>query len=126
MACLQILDCPIHNHIITEANLSLYIGLCALSHFSCVQLFMTPWTIAARFLCPWGFSRKQYWSGLPCYSPGNLSDPGIEPVSLISPALVSGFFTTSSTMCVCVCVCVCMFYCGTLIDIIPQHLVNEC
>ena len=32
-----------------------------------------------RLLCPWGFSRQEYWSGLPCPSPGGLPDPGIEP-----------------------------------------------
>ena len=32
-----------------------------------------------RFLCPWGFSRQEYWSGLPILSPGKLPDPGIEP-----------------------------------------------
>ena len=41
-----------------------------------------------------GFSRQEYWSGLPCPPPGDLSDPGIEPTSLRSPALVGGFFTT--------------------------------
>ena len=42
------------------------------------------------------FSRKEYWSGLP-YSTGDLPDPGIEPMSLMSPALAGGFFTTSTT-----------------------------
>jgi hypothetical protein len=50
---------------------------CVLSH---VQLFSTPRTIA-RLLCPWGFSRQEYWSGLPSPFPGDLSDPGIEPRS---------------------------------------------
>ena len=44
-----------------------------------------------------GFSRQEYWSGLPCPPPGDLPDPGIEPASLMSPALAGGFFTTSST-----------------------------
>ena len=34
-----------------------------------------------RFLCPWGFSRQEYWSGLPCSPPGNLPNPGIQPRS---------------------------------------------
>ena len=38
----------------------------------------------ARLLCPWGFSRQEYWSGLPCPPPGDLPNPGIEPRS---PAL---------------------------------------
>ena len=44
-----------------------------------------------------GLSRQEYWSGLPCPPPGNLSNPGIELVSLMSPALAGGFFTTSTT-----------------------------
>ena len=42
------------------------------------------------------FSRQEYWSGLPLPSPGDLLDPGIEPVSLASPALAERFFTTRS------------------------------
>ena len=44
-----------------------------------------------------GFSRQEYWNGLPCLPPRDLPDPGIEPVSLMSPALAGGFFTTSTT-----------------------------
>ena len=40
----------------------------------------------ARLLCPWGFSRQEYWSGLPCPSPGDLPNPGIEPRSPILQA----------------------------------------
>jgi len=41
-----------------------------------------------------GFSRQEYWSGLPFPSPEDLPDPGIELGSLMSPALAAGFFTT--------------------------------
>ena len=44
-----------------------------------------------------GFSRQEYWSGLPCPPPEDLSDPGIEPASLMSSALAGGFFTSSTT-----------------------------
>jgi len=43
------------------------------------------------------FSRQEYWSGLPCRPPGDLPNPGTEPVSFMSPALAGGFFTTSAT-----------------------------
>ena len=43
------------------------------------------------------FSRREYWSGLPLPTPGDLSDPGIEPPSLVSPAMAGGFFTASTT-----------------------------
>ena len=42
-----------------------------------------------------GFSRQEYWSELPCFPPGDLPDPGIEPVCLPSPALADGFFIIS-------------------------------
>ena len=42
-----------------------------------------------------GFSRPEYWSGLPFPSPGDLPNPGIQPASLKSPAFAGGFFTTS-------------------------------
>ena len=44
-----------------------------------------------------GFSRQEYWSGLPVPTPGGLPNQGVELVSLISPALADGFFTTSAT-----------------------------
>ena len=44
-----------------------------------------------------GFSKLEYWSGLPFPPPGDLSNPGIELVSLMSSALAGGFFTTSAT-----------------------------
>ena len=44
-----------------------------------------------------GFSREEYWSGLLCHPPGDLPDPGIEPICLTSCALAGGFFTTSTT-----------------------------
>ena len=49
-----------------------------LSH---VRLFVTPWTVAYQASPSMGFSRQEYWSGLPFPSPGDLPDPGIEPRS---------------------------------------------
>ena len=43
------------------------------------------------------FFRQEYWNGLPCPSPGDLPNPAIEPVSLMTPALTGGFFTTNVT-----------------------------
>ena len=51
---------------------------------------MTPWTIAYQAPPSMGFSRQEYWSGLPCLPSGDLHDPGIEPVSFMSPALQVG------------------------------------
>ena len=58
--------------------------------------FSIPWTVA-RLLCPWNFPGKNTGVGLPFSSPGDLPDPGIEPASLMSPALAGGFFTTRAT-----------------------------
>ena len=44
-----------------------------------------------------GFPRQEYWSGLPCPPPGDLSDSGIKPASLKPPALAGRFFITSAT-----------------------------
>ena len=68
-----------------------------LSCFSCVQLFMTPWTVIHQAPLSMGFSREEYWSGWPCPPPGDLPHPGIEPVSLMPPALAGWFFVTSAT-----------------------------
>ena len=65
-----------------------------LSH---VRLFVTPWTVARQAHLSIGFSRQEYWSGLPFPSPGDLPNPGIEPTFLVFPASAGGFFTTSTT-----------------------------
>ena len=65
--------------------------VCMLSHFT------TLWTVALQASLSVELSRQEYWSGLPCHPPGDLPDPGIEPVSLMSPTLVGKFFTTSTT-----------------------------
>ena len=70
---------------------------CMLSHFSCVQLFVTLWTVAHQAPLSMGFSRQEHWSGLPCPPPGDLPDPGIKPRSPVSPASAGGFFTASAT-----------------------------
>ena len=58
-----------------------------LSCFSRVQLFVTLWTIAHQAPLSMRLSQQKYWSGLPCPPPGDLPDPGIEPMSPASPAL---------------------------------------
>ena len=67
-----------------------------LSRFSCVW-FCNPWTVVRESPLPMGFSRQKYRNGLPCPPLGDLPNPVIEPMSLMSPALAGGFFTTSAT-----------------------------
>ena len=70
--------------------------VCVPNCFSCVWLFVTLWTAACQNPLSMGFFRQENWSGLPCPPPGDLPDPGIEPVSLMSPALAGRFLTTST------------------------------
>ena len=66
---------------------------CAQS-LSCITLFVASWTVALQDSLPMEFSKQEYGSALPLPSPENLSDPGIEPITLGSPALSGRFFTT--------------------------------
>ena len=58
-----------------------FLLMCVLSRFSHVRLFATPWTVAHKVPLPMGFSRQEYWSGLPCLPPRDLPNPGIKPRS---------------------------------------------
>ena len=58
---------------------------------SCVQLFVTPWTVALQASLSMGVSMQEYWNGLPFPIPGDLPNPGIELASLESPALADRF-----------------------------------
>ena len=62
-----------------------------LSH---VCLFETSWAVAHQALLSMGLSQKEYWSGLPFPSPGDLPNRETEPLSPVSPALAGGFLTT--------------------------------
>ena len=55
---------------------------------------MISWTVAHQAPLSMGFFRQEYWSRLSFPPPGDLPDPGIEPMYLLSPALVGRFFTT--------------------------------
>ena len=68
--------------------------MCAKSLQLCLTLFDPMDYLAHQAPLFMGFSRQEYWSGLPCPPPGDLPDPGIEPTS---PALAGGFLTTSTT-----------------------------
>ena len=74
---------------------------CVLSRFSHVQLCAILLTLAHQAPLSVGFSRQEYWSGLPCPPAGDLPDPGIEPTSLTSPALAGRFLITSVAYLLC-------------------------
>ena len=64
---------------------------------SCIQLFVTPWTVAYQVSLSMEFYRQEYHSGLPFPTPGYLPHPGIKPSSLASSALAGRFFPTDNT-----------------------------
>ena len=70
--------------------------MCSKSLQLCLTL-CDPITAAHQAPFSKGFSRQECWSRLPCPSPGDLPDPGIEPTSLMSPSLTGRFFNTSAT-----------------------------
>ena len=82
---------------VTVMNFPIKVCTCVLSLVSHVQIFMSLRTKVHQAPLSMGFSKQEYWSGLPCPPPGDLPNPGIEPESLASPALADGFFTTSAT-----------------------------
>ena len=84
----SILPCPLFNWIFFPLS-CMYI-----KSLQSVQFFVTLWSVAHQAPLSMGFSREEYWNGLLCLSPGNLPDPGVEPASLMPPALIGGFFIT--------------------------------
>ena len=86
---------PAHNPPNVYVCMCIHIHACVcvllLSH---VRLFVTPWTVACQAPQSTGLSWQEYWSELPFLPPGDLPNPGIEPVSPVAPVLAGGFFTT--------------------------------
>ena len=83
----------VHSYIILPLSRSLSVSRYIQHVCAQLYLFVTPWTVARQTL-PVGFSRQEYWSGLPFPSPGDLSNPKVKPASLASPTLAGGLFTT--------------------------------
>ena len=89
--------CYCTRYLLNLPHLIFFSCVCVLSHFSHVWLFGTLWIAACQAPLSMRFFRQECWSGLPSLPPWNLPDPGIEPLSLTSPALAGGFFITSTT-----------------------------
>ena len=77
----------------SDKYLSTDIHELVLNRFSYVQLSAAPWTVDHQAPLSVGFSRQECWRGFPCPPPGALPDPGIEPMSAVSPALQADYFT---------------------------------
>ena len=78
-----------------SSDLHICFRTCVIRLFSRVS-FVTPWTVAARLLCPWDSPGKKLWSGLPSPPQKDLPDPGVEATPLMSPASGGRFFTIST------------------------------
>ena len=76
--------------------------VCARTHFIISSSLAAPWTIDHEGPVSVGFSRQEYWSGLPFLPLGDFPDLGIKSTSLVSPALAGGFFTTEPPAKLCV------------------------
>ena len=74
-----------------------WVHVCLLSSFRHVQFFVILWIVARQAPLSMGFSRQDYWSGLPCPPPGDLPDLGIKPRYPACPALAGRPFITSVT-----------------------------
>ena len=85
-----------HSLLIYKWCLSTSLSLSLYSCFSCVQLYVTSWTAACQILSM-GFSRQEYWSGLPCPPPEDLPDLGTELTSACVSCNAGRFFTHWAT-----------------------------
>ena len=82
---IYIIQCAYGKHNLSTGYLTIYSLCCAVLSCSVVSDSLRPCELQpVRLLCPWGFSRQEYWSGLPYLPPGDLPNPRIEPMS---PAL---------------------------------------
>ena len=77
---------PFETTVVTECGVGKRWHILVVQLLSHVNPFVTPWIIARQAHLSMGFPGQEYWSGLPYPSPGDLSDPGIEPTSLASQA----------------------------------------
>ena len=76
--------------------LCVYVCVCVFKSLQSCPTLVTPWTVARQAPLSKGLFRQEYWNGLPFPSPGDLPHRRIEAMSLMSPALAGGFFTTSA------------------------------
>ena len=93
----QVLTIAINIHLQVLVWACVFVACMLKSLQSCPDL-CDPLDVAHQAPLSMGFSRQEYWSGSPCPPPVDLSDPGIKPASLKSPALAGNFFTTSASL----------------------------
>ena len=79
LACSPQLGYTGHSVLLILGCVCVCVCVCVLSHFSLVRLFATAWTVALQAPLSMGFSRKEYWNGLPCPPPGDLPNLGAKP-----------------------------------------------
>ena len=134
---------PISSVLFCGTKQSIGLNACALTHSSHVWLFVTLWSVACQAPLSLGFSRQEYWSGLPFPSPGDLPNPGIKPISPASPALQVDSWPTEpcekpiglnswlQIPCTCYCCCrdrycYCFYYCVLFVCSVAQSCPALC
>ena len=90
----MLISTNINSYLITFVLLRWYSLMCVCVCSVMSNFFATPWTVVHQAPLSMGFPRQKYWSGLPFPPPGELPNPGIEPMSPASPALQVSSFTT--------------------------------
>ena len=91
-SCLQLCNIPGNGQTITMYSVGLLLMHVCMRTKSYLTLLGPPQTVAHQAPLSTGFSRQEYWSGLPFPSPGDLPNPGIEPTSPLPPALAGRIF----------------------------------
>ena len=95
--CVSLLQRWLQESLRPLCNVTLLLPSGCAQPLSLVRLFATPWTVACQAPLFMGFSGQEYWRGVSIPTPRDLPNPGIKFMSLASPALAGGFFTTSAT-----------------------------
>ena len=95
--CVSYVSCIGRQVLYPSCHLGHHVLCAVLSHSVMSDSLRSRGLQPARLLCPWGFSRQEYWRGHHALLQGDLPDPGIKPTSLMSPALADRFFITSTT-----------------------------
>ena len=88
-----VLVSAVHQSVLTYIRVCVCVCVCSVAQ-SCLALCGPMDCSLPCSFCPWKFSRQKYWSGLLFPTPGGLPVPGVEPESLVSPALTGRLFTT--------------------------------
>ena len=92
--CTHILSAACKESVCVCVCVCVRVRACVRARAQSCRTLQTQWTVASQAPLSMGLSWQEYWTGLPSPSPGDLPDPGTEPISSVAPALAGRFFTT--------------------------------